>query len=200
MIRGLPQTGKGGTKRNNNTDIKSLTENDPLLPQVPATKTEQSASSGGFLRSRRPSRSPNSANNRMESSKTITQQEKHGGNFGSYRNLDTREDGYSDFIDGEDATGGSRLSLTSQEINSGPSRLNQSLQQPIESSSSPERQNRKTSIYKSNPMLDSQSHRGGGHPPLLEIPEEVYAVRKAALQVLKPLTSSWVSAKPEYFI
>ena len=30
------------------------------------------------------------------------------------------------------------------------------------------------------------------HPPLLEIPEEVYAVRKAALQVLKPLTSSWV--------
>jgi len=30
------------------------------------------------------------------------------------------------------------------------------------------------------------------HPPLLEIPEEVYAVRKSALQVLKPLTRSWV--------
>mmetsp|Transcript_5351 Transcript_5351/g.7472 ORF Transcript_5351/g.7472 Transcript_5351/m.7472 type:complete len:553 (-) Transcript_5351:297-1955(-) len=29
-------------------------------------------------------------------------------------------------------------------------------------------------------------------PPLLEIPEEVYAVRKAALQVMKPLTSSWL--------
>lgn len=30
------------------------------------------------------------------------------------------------------------------------------------------------------------------HPPLLEIPEEVYAVRKSALQVLKPLTRTWV--------
>jgi hypothetical protein len=31
-------------------------------------------------------------------------------------------------------------------------------------------------------------------PPLLEIPEEIYAVRKAALQVLKPLTKTWVRA------
>jgi hypothetical protein len=30
------------------------------------------------------------------------------------------------------------------------------------------------------------------NPPLLEIPEEIYAVRKAALQVLKPLTRTWV--------
>jgi hypothetical protein len=28
--------------------------------------------------------------------------------------------------------------------------------------------------------------------PLLEIPEEIYAVRKAALQVLKPLNKTWV--------
>jgi hypothetical protein len=34
---------------------------------------------------------------------------------------------------------------------------------------------------------------GGDHPPLLEIPEEIYGVRKAALQVLKPLTKTWVS-------
>ena len=33
---------------------------------------------------------------------------------------------------------------------------------------------------------------GGDHPPLLEIPEEIYAVRKAALRVLKPLTKTWV--------
>jgi hypothetical protein len=32
----------------------------------------------------------------------------------------------------------------------------------------------------------------GEHPPLLEIPEEIYGVRKAALQVLKPLTKTWV--------
>jgi hypothetical protein len=28
--------------------------------------------------------------------------------------------------------------------------------------------------------------------PILEIPEEIYQVRKAALQVLKPLTKTWV--------
>jgi len=33
---------------------------------------------------------------------------------------------------------------------------------------------------------------GSEQPPLLEIPEEIYAVRKAALQVLKPLTKTWV--------
>lgn len=33
----------------------------------------------------------------------------------------------------------------------------------------------------------------GETPPLLEIPEEIYAVRKAALQVLKPLNKTWVS-------
>jgi hypothetical protein len=194
MIRGLPQTGKGGTERIIKTDFTSHTENDPLLPHNSGAKTEQSSSSGGFIRSRRPSRSPNSTNIRMESSKSKTQQENHGENFGSCRNLDMREDGYSAFTDGEDTTM-SRLSLTSYETTLGPSsRLNQALQQSIESPSSPERQNRKaSSIYKTNPALDSQSRRGGGHPPLLEIPEEVYAVRKAALQVLKPLTSSWVS-------
>ena len=36
--------------------------------------------------------------------------------------------------------------------------------------------------------------RGSGeHPPLLEIPEEIYGVRKSALSVLKPLTRTWVS-------
>lgn len=33
----------------------------------------------------------------------------------------------------------------------------------------------------------------GDRPPLLEIPEEIYGVRKSALQVLKPLTRTWVS-------
>lgn len=48
---------------------------------------------------------------------------------------------------------------------------------------------RKDGIYKPTP----------GKAPLktttrlLEIPEEVYAIRKAALEVLKPLTASWVS-------
>jgi len=33
----------------------------------------------------------------------------------------------------------------------------------------------------------------GNSAPLLEIPEEIYRVRRAALQVLKPLTRTWVS-------
>jgi hypothetical protein len=56
-----------------------------------------------------------------------------------------------------------------------------------------------------NPLLASSGGGGGmivgtgdgrsfdsEQPPLLEIPEEVYAVRKAALQVLKPLNKTWV--------
>ncbi|KAG7369224.1 hypothetical protein IV203_031967 [Nitzschia inconspicua] len=38
----------------------------------------------------------------------------------------------------------------------------------------------------------SSSSCGNEHPPLIEIPEEIYAVRKAALQVLKPLTRTWL--------
>lgn len=49
------------------------------------------------------------------------------------------------------------------------------------------------------PSPDTQSHEvrsvgsgSQGQPPLLEIPEEIYAVRKAALKVLKPLTKTWI--------
>lgn len=36
---------------------------------------------------------------------------------------------------------------------------------------------------------------GGGDESQLEIPQEVYSVRKAALSVLKPLTKTWVSVR-----
>lgn len=39
---------------------------------------------------------------------------------------------------------------------------------------------------------DSRSLDSNSQPPLLEIPEETYAVRKAALRVMKPLTKTWV--------
>lgn len=39
---------------------------------------------------------------------------------------------------------------------------------------------------------DHRSVESNTQPPILEIPEEIYAVRKAALQVLKPLTKTWV--------
>ena len=41
---------------------------------------------------------------------------------------------------------------------------------------------------------------GTTQPPLLEIPEEIYAIRKAALRVLKPLTRTWVSVTKGLFI
>lgn len=44
----------------------------------------------------------------------------------------------------------------------------------------------------------SLSNNSETHPPLLEIPEEVYAVRKSALQVLKPLTRTWVSSLQKF--
>jgi hypothetical protein len=47
--------------------------------------------------------------------------------------------------------------------------------------------------YREAASVDDRSLGSGELPPLLEIPEEIYAVRKAALQVLKPLTKTWVS-------
>jgi hypothetical protein len=40
--------------------------------------------------------------------------------------------------------------------------------------------------------VSSGREGSGNSSPLLEIPEEVYRVRRAALQVLKPLTRTWV--------
>ncbi|GKY96863.1 hypothetical protein MPSEU_000645400 [Mayamaea pseudoterrestris] len=56
----------------------------------------------------------------------------------------------------------------------------QSQQQP-----SSRQQHRRTSA--SHEPLQQQMHA-----PILEIPEEIYAIRKAALQVLKPLTKTWI--------
>lgn len=42
------------------------------------------------------------------------------------------------------------------------------------------------------PPILSYGNENDEAPPLLEIPEETYAIRKAALQVLKPLNKTWV--------
>jgi hypothetical protein len=43
----------------------------------------------------------------------------------------------------------------------------------------------------------ASSYQSSSHvaSPILEIPEEVYQVRKSALQVLKPLTKTWVRSR-----
>jgi hypothetical protein len=52
------------------------------------------------------------------------------------------------------------------------------------------------------PASDNSSQQPlDDEPPLLEIPEEIYAVRKAALQVMKPLIGSWVRPlRPLFYI
>ena len=55
------------------------------------------------------------------------------------------------------------------------------------------------SLRRSHILSGGGENGGGGQgnsSPLLEIPEEIYRVRKAALQVLKPLTRTWVSVRP----
>jgi len=47
-------------------------------------------------------------------------------------------------------------------------------------------------LYRTVSQSDNRSISSASQPPLLEIPEEIYAVRKSALQVLKPLTKTWV--------
>jgi hypothetical protein len=47
--------------------------------------------------------------------------------------------------------------------------------------------------HRSRSPEDSRSLDSNSQPPLLEIPEEIYAVRKAALKVLKPMMKTWVS-------
>jgi hypothetical protein len=61
---------------------------------------------------------------------------------------------------------------------------------------------RRTNLpYRPPPSDHSSQQPLNDEPPLLEIPEEIYAVRKAALQVMKPLIGSWVSPlKPLFCI
>jgi len=47
---------------------------------------------------------------------------------------------------------------------------------------------------------NAQQRDGNGEPPLLEIPEDIYAVRKSALQVMKPLIGSWVRPLQTLFL
>jgi len=64
--------------------------------------------------------------------------------------------------------------------------------QQSESAASSSRR-RMSSAYRVPSPSDTRSMGSGSQPPLLEIPEEIYAVRRSSLQVLKPLTKTWVS-------
>lgn len=193
MIRGLPHPfeGKGVAGKKDKSDQGVATEADPLLSSNPGGRTAQTHFSG-TVRARRSSRSPSTNTFPMDSS-ALNRQQGHGDRFGTYQHSD-------EYAYHEELSQSSRSSSAS--YTGGGSTATPSNQQglPVYSQQVPSdapateriEQERKAGMYRPNPISESPQ-RGGVHPPLLEIPEEVYAVRKAALQVLKPLTSSWVS-------
>lgn len=189
MIRGLPHPfeGKGASGKKFKTDQSEATEADPLLSSNPGGRTTQTGFAGTF-RARRSSRSPNTANFPMDSS-TPSRQQRHGDRFGTYRSSDE----YSAYNEEMAGTAGLSFGPGSATAYTNQQELPSHSQQQTSDAPTPDHQERRAGMYRPNPVQETQQQRGGDHPPLLEIPEEIYAVRKAALQVLKPLTSSWVS-------
>lgn len=187
MVRGLPLPfeGKGASGKKVKSERGEVTEADPLLAPNPGARAIQTSFSGTF-RARRSSRSPNTANFPMDSSQSSRQQ-----GLGDVHGNPRSPDGYTAYKEDASRTSSASYAGESSTASTKPQGVaHSSLQQS--DAATPDRQERKAGIYRPNPITETPQQRGGGHPPLLEIPEEVYAVRKAALQVLKPLTSSWV--------
>ena len=188
MVRGLPHPfdGKGASGKKEKLDQGEVTEADPLLAPNPGARTIQTSFSGSF-RARRSSRSPNTANFPMDSSPSSRQ---HG--LGGGRGNQRCSDGYTAYNEDASRTSSATHTGAATGVSTNPQGVPNSSIQPSDAAT-PDRQERKAGMYRPNLITETPQQRGGVHPPLLEIPEEVYAVRKAALQVLKPLTSSWVS-------
>jgi hypothetical protein len=192
-----------------NDEEASTRESDPLI-QGNAPKTSSGENEGilrnlseatrGFIRARRGSKSPVPV--------PIQQPNQH---FSAQHQLDSdlpmirvkSGDMNSDEHDGyeavEDATVNSR-SQHSAAMDDGASQNTHLYSQQSGGSSRSSRSSRPNAptqggTYREAPSADDRSLGSGELPPLLEIPEEIYAVRKAALQVLKPLTKTWVSCR-----
>jgi len=184
MIRGLPHPLEGkGVAKKETLAAGEATEGDPLLSSNRGGRIPSAQHfSGSTIRARRSSRSPNTTYLPME------QQQGPSDRYGTYQTSEGH--GYQE-----------GASQTSTPIGStGGAHNQQSLlqfQQQSPSDSVPPSAEREEGLYRTSHQYaqdeeEPPSRGGGGHPPLLEIPEEVYAVRKAALQVLKPLISSWL--------
>jgi len=184
MINELPQLIEGNrAAKKENLKKREATENDPLIPSHSGSSSAGTHHSGSILRARRSSRSPNTLENAMDSS----QQQGHGDRFGTYRATDAYTNLEND----------SEMTYTGASTATNPPTSSQNSNHSRSETATPEHslhQNRSDRfILPIQHTLQAPSRRHTeAHPPLLEIPEEVYAVRKAALQVLKPLTSSWL--------
>jgi len=190
MNEELPNSLEGNrAAQKEKTERREATENDPLIPSQLRVTSAGGYQTGTSLRARRFSKSPNTLQNSMDP----TQQQGHGDRFGTYRPTDA-------YTYLEDESNTSSLTQTGMSTATNPPNLLQHPQYSQHSrseSGTAERTSRSDRSDQANlPIQHSlqapKRRHSESHPPLLEIPEEVYAVRKAALQVLKPLTSSWL--------
>lgn len=149
--------------RQKKEDAVVTTERDPLL---------LSASSSSSLRARRGSRSPVDPLPAMQADAAATSSDEEVA-ASTPQQQPSDHASYQAMEDTHDHESPSRL------ITSAPS------QHSMLSRST-------ASIYRNVSSTDHHSVGSSSQAPLLEIPEEIYAVRKSALQVLKPLTKTWV--------
>jgi hypothetical protein len=185
MIRGLPHpfdpVKRAGKK--SKSEGEEATESDPLISSVQGERASGRLH-GGSVRARRSSRSPKTIDTPMDQLQQKRGYDQQGGS--------RQAEGYSYL---ENASQGSSYTYTGGSISTNQHQGTIFTQQYPHELSPEEPDTTDSRIYGQATVRPGPLQPSGGtaHPPLLEIPEEVYAVRKAALQVLKPLTSSWVS-------
>lgn len=155
------------------SSFSAVSETDPLLRVTTSYNTE-----------------------RQQQSTTIRERRKSGSNNNSNSASNHHFDMNASPPTVEDTFGGSSIQQSYnilEDDNGAPSRTTTGDAQSVNSSQS----GGSRSVHQ---LRRHYVARGSGeHPPLLEIPEEVYTVRKSALTVLKPLTRTWVSCEVRWY-
>jgi hypothetical protein len=182
------------TRAKKKNDGRVPRETDPLVPTVLRSSQQQQQQQAGAIRARRSSRSPVPAANTTMAG-LLSKGSHEGLKFGD------DHDGYESIDEAQLQP--RQQPLQQQELPPEDQQQHPSsyLYHPPNSSSTtsssssrPElplqQQQQHSMMIRPAPTAESES--GRSQPPLLEIPEEIYAVRTASLQVLKPLTKTWV--------
>jgi len=177
----LPQASDksdGVKKKNDGLSLVAAKETDPLI---------HTSRSGGSIRARRSSKSPID----HKSAAHITPQ-------GRIMIEGNQDDGYDGDHDGYESIDEANVHRR-QPLQQGLQDDEESFLYPPPADSVESAPNRPdVPLQQTNSALHdihsvgSVSVGSGSQPPVLEIPEEIYTVRKAALKVLKPLTRTWV--------
>lgn len=165
-------------------------EGDPLLPPNRRTVTESG------LRSRRTTSKSPPALNDFGSTQGVAVPMRRPDAEGNGEEHDDANDSYQGFVAIHDEEGSAERSVRPQgsmpSITDDDTSGHYSL--PSQKDADLIGMGPTTQYHRSHSPDDSRSLDSNSQPPLLEIPEEIYAVRKAALKVMKPLTKTWVRA------